>query len=1583
MLTKQILQQYSRFIWLSLTSLVTILLLAQLASATTLLIPNQQPIAREISQDNIHTYELALETNDYMELVVEQQLSNLKVILLAPDGKQLYESDLLYPHQGAEKLVWIAQVSGNYQIQIQRVEEAGNPEIGSYRVKIGQLRSSTVQDREKVSLWHRAASESEASTALFEQSTEAGYHQALEKASSSLQLWRELGEESLEAWTLLGIGTIQAKLGEVEQAIEIYEQARGQFQGLGLSAAAATTLESSGYAYFELGNREQSLIAFQQALQLFEQEGDKIAAARMNRTIGQIEQLNGNIPLALASFQEALKLAREAENREGEALLLADIGEIYSSLGELQQALESSQQALQVYRSLENRGGEGQMLARLGEIYVDLGELELARDNSQKALEIVQNLEAIANAGAILEQVGNNYAALGDNETAISVYQQALQIYQQREDRAGIAIVFSRLGSAHKNLEQYQQAIDYYHQSLELWQDSGDIYSQASTWGIIAVTYRSQAERSLALEAYENALSLYRQLGNRVLEARTIYAIGDVYDDLDQWQKALEAYNLALQIANELENKELVSDIFKGIASTQLKLGETETGLGYYEQSLAIKRQLNDSNGVAHLLFLLGAQYDGFGQTQKALIYLEEALAIREAEGNRPEIASILSLIASTYYSKGDYQKALSIFEQAWDNLQGEAGSTQKQAQILSRIALVYISLNDYQLSLEHYQQALELYQSINNRIGEAHILNGIAEIYNYLGSASDSLKFYNQALTIYQTINEPESEARTLVDIGEVYSNIGDYQQGLDLYNQALEIQQEIGYFEGQATTLYSIADIYERLGDIERSINAYSQALEIFRTIGRDANVAFTLGQIGALYLAQQDYATSLDYHQQARSLWQTLENNLEASALRNISFVYLQQEDYDNALSFLEQAQSIYNTQGASPREKVVILLAKSTIYRQQEDYTQAISLIEQALPLIQDTGERVIEATTLFGLGKTHALAGNYPQSLKFYQQALTIQQEIGDSAEEAETLLGIAQVARKQGNLKSALNSIETALEIVESLRSNVKSRDLRTSFFASKQQYYQFYIDLLMELHQQNPTQGYDSKALQASERARARSLLEMLIEANADIRQGVDEKLLAQEQDLQQKLETIEQQRIQLLSGNYTDTQKANLEQYRETILRQYQQIQEQISATSPRYAALTQPQPLSVAEIQQQVLDDDTLLLEYFLGEDRSYLWLVSKTEITSYQLPPQAEIEAAVRQFRRILTHRRASPQRVQTAANALCEILISPIASQLDKQRLLIVADSALQYIPFAALSLSSRSYQPLIVEHEIINLPSASTVAFMRQETANRQPAPRALTIIADPVFSVDDERVGKRQSNSQPRRQGGNSEPNIAQPTQTPSKLPVEAQQISRAASNAGINWTRLPGTRQEAEAILALLPQNETSSYVLDFDASRERATSPELAQYRIIHFATHGFVHSSAPELSGIVMSLVNSQGDPENGFLRLHDIFNLNLPADLVVLSACQTGLGEAIRGEGVMGLTRGLMYAGAQRVVTSFWNVDDSATANLMVTFYQGMLQQNLTPSAALRQAQLKMWRDQEFSRPYYWAAFSLQGEWIGN
>ncbi|NER05378.1 MAG: CHAT domain-containing protein [Okeania sp. SIO3C4] len=360
---------------------------------------------------------------------------------------------------------------------------------------------------------------------------------------------------------------------------------------------------------------------------------------------------------------------------------------------------------------------------------------------------------------------------------------------------------------------------------------------------------------------------------------------------------------------------------------------------------------------------------------------------------------------------------------------------------------------------------------------------------------------------------------------------------------------------------------------------------------------------------------------------------------------------------------------------------------------------------------------------------------------------------------------------------------------------------------------------------------------------------------------------------------------------------------------------------------------------------------------------MWAVSKTEINSYQLPPRKEIEKAALEFRVTITSSRdrENISNIDTTTDALSKILLEPVADKLKEKRLLIVSDRMLQYIPFAALSLPTTTsedagYQPLIVNHEIINLPSASTVAILRQETASRQAAPKTVAIIADPVFSLEDERVS-----------GVNT-------TSTAS-----ISQMTRAARDVGVKWERLPGTRQEAEAIMALVPEGErTESF--DFQANRETFNSGELEKYRILHLATHGFANSQKPELSGVVMSLVNKNGSWQNGFLRLNDIYNLSLPVELVVLSACQTALGKNIRGEGLVGLTRGFMYAGTPRVVASLWRVDDVATAELMSQFYQGMLKDGFSPVEALREAQLQLLQEERSKSPYYWGAFTLQGEW---
>nr|MBA2733881.1 CHAT domain-containing protein [Acidobacteriota bacterium] len=545
------------------------------------------------------------------------------------------------------------------------------------------------------------------------------------------------------------------------------------------------------------------------------------------------------------------------------------------------------------------------------------------------------------------------------------------------------------------------------------------------------------------------------------------------------------------------------------------------------------------------------------------------------------------------------------------------------------------------------------------------------------------------------------------------------------------------------------------------------------------------------------------------------------------------------------------------------------------------------------------------------------------------------------------------------------------------------------------------YTDLLMRMHAAHPKAGYDVTALKVSEQARARGLLELLAEAYTGIRQNVEMQLLERERTLKYRLTANLDKLTKLLSGKYTDSQKGAAESEINTLTNEYRRVQMEIRERSPRYAALTEPQPLGVREIQQQLLDANTILLEYKLGDERSYLWAVTPDAVLSYQLPPKAEIEAQARRVYQLLIARQpargltegqqrarevAADMEYRTEAIILSKMLLAPVAAQLGTKRLLIVADGALQYLPFAALPAPSTQAaekdndpRPLIIDHEIVSLPSASVLAVLRRELAERKPAQKMVAVLADPVFDSGDARVKLSIASSKTPRSTKNQQEQSAATSLASSAVLKRALRSVRGDDDNSASLRRLLFSRDEAEAILSITPQ-QSGLKALDFRANRALAMSDELSQYRIIHFSTHGVLDSRHPELSGLVLSLIDEAGQPQEGFLRLHEIYNLRLNADLVVLSACQTGLGKEVRGEGLIGLTRGFMYAGAPRVMASLWQVDDAATSELMKRFYRGVLQEKLPPATALRIAQLEMFRKRHWQSPYYWGAFVLQGEW---
>lgn len=879
--------------------------------------------------------------------------------------------------------------------------------------------------------------------------------------------------------------------------------------------------------------------------------------------------------------------------------------------------------------------------------------------------------------------------------------------------------------------------------------------------------------------------------------------------------------------------------------------------------------------------------------------------------------------------------------------------------------------------AIEKFQQALPLFEAAGDTYRRALTLLSIGIAHYGLNEVRKALDYFDQTITLTVALNDRRLEAGARTYAGGMRDIVGDVDKALDHYHRAIKLSRNGGSRFAEGSALSNIGKIYSDLADWQQALEFYGQALTVYKSL-TDAKPyeALTLNNIGVAYSRSGEQEKALDYLQQALALQRAAKDkNSESRSLINIGRVYRLMGEYPKARTSYSQAQAIQKETG-NRAHQADTLDEIGLAYSEEGQPEKAVDYLVQAVEIQHTLGNLRREGVILANLGESYNRLRQPDKATEQFTKALSILQEIGDLSASARALEGLARAEGSRGKLDDARKHIEESLALIETVRTRASNLQMRSAYRASVENAYEFYIDLLMQQHVKDPSQGRAAEALQASERGRARNLLEQLGESRVNIRQGVDAGLLQKERELTQLLNAKAEREMQLKARKGGAEELATLRREISSLEDEYQQLQAAIRQSSPQYAALTQPQPLGLKEIQQQ-LDADTLLLEYSLGKERSYLWIVGPDSLKSYVLPKQEEIEKVKDEVYQSLTARSVvksletpaqrssriaqADKDFEQAASELSRMILAPVAGDFGDKRLVIVADGALQYVPFAALSASPTAYQPLIVRHEVVSLPSASSFAVQRENLANRPVAPKTLAVVADPVFSTSDPRVKK------------DKEAGAAQvATRSFEHLPANA--------TAGqLSIPRLPFTRWEADRILAVARAGSNLK-ALDFRANRAIATSGELSKYRYVHFATHGYLDTTRAGLSAIVLSLFDEDGKPQDGFLRTHDVYNLKLPAELVVLSACETGLGKDVRGEGLEGLTRGFMYAGARRVVVSLWNVNDKATAALMQRLYTGMLRSNKTPAAALRAAQMEMLRTGQWQSPYYWAAFVMQGEW---
>lgn len=914
-----------------------------------------------------------------------------------------------------------------------------------------------------------------------------------------------------------------------------------------------------------------------------------------------------------------------------------------------------------------------------------------------------------------------------------------------------------------------------------------------------------------------------------------------------------------------------------------------------------------------------------------------------------------------------------------------------------------------------HLTSAHEL-RGANELLKAAEQLNLAGHLQLRLYRPAEALRTFQENLNLANQTGDPRAKVDALNGLGAAYAHVGNHKEAIPALKQALKLSEQNNYLEGRAHALLTLSEA-QNYTDHALALATAKEALALWEPLGNKRRIIRSHLNIGQFQLAQNSLAEAAQSNETAQSLASSGSfKDLEAEALINLGFVEYRKGAWDNVTKYLAEAEQLVNVEtdpvmatkiatsvadtyiesglpkkglpkyeealryvgkANRPRDELVVKWGLGRAQFFSGKYPEALSTLQETLAGAESQEQPVVVAMCHDLLGQTYDAMNDRPAALKHfetafdlysnakntmeiartrarigqvyensgsfddartaYRQALRTFDALSDRVNQSATLFALGRLEMKSGNYRKAESLLRKSIDTTENMRRMSRSRDLTAGFSATVHDRYELYIQCLMRNSLGPSSQSRLTLAFETSESARGRSLAELLRVTNTNLLSNVDPELSKQETSLRQLLRVKEDERVWLLAKTSDKWQKEQLKKLDAELERlgtDYKNVLASINARYPAYEQITQPRGWDLRRIQEEVIvDDDTVLLEYLLGSERSHVWVVTRNGITSHELPSREVVDETVGSLSKLLrepANDEIKPQ-LDQAVRELTQMILAPVAAELNKKRIIVAADDALNYIPFQILPLGPPNNPELLVaHHDIINVPSASILGELRQEAGRRGEKEKVLAVFGNPIF-----------------------------------------------APTTGLN--RLFYAEREINILLDVVTEAQTF-VASKYDATREQLLKTDLSKYAILHFATHGFVNREHPEQSRLVLSTITRDGETVNGVVDLNDIYSLRAPVHLVVLSACETGDGKNIRGEGLIGLTRGFMYAGATSVVASLWKVDSEATAELMKLFYTEMLKNGKTPAEALRAAQNSIRQKPQWSAPHYWAGFILQGDY---
>ncbi|MGH9837208.1 MAG: CHAT domain-containing tetratricopeptide repeat protein [Blastocatellia bacterium] len=930
----------------------------------------------------------------------------------------------------------------------------------------------------------------------------------------------------------------------------------------------------------------------------------------------------------------------------------------------------------------------------------------------------------------------------------------------------------------------------------------------------------------------------------------------------------------------------------------------------------------------------LGNNQANNGNPEQALKCYQISLRIAQTINDKEGAAYASHNAGKIYTARKEPALALENLNRA-KSLFEETGNKQWLARTLNGISTVYFQQSDYARSLDHLGKAAQVFESIDDREGMATTFGNLGLIYDNQGSYAQALNYYNRALRLYESRGDKLAVADLLRSIGGVYNSLGNQTEALAYYARALPLFESIGDKVGMAGVWVNIGKVYNDQGSYRQALEHFNRALPIFEAAGDQPKVATTLINIGAMHDNQGNYRLGLSYMERVRQVYKSLDDKRgEAFTLVNLGIGHNKLGDHVQALAYYRQALPIFETIGDQSRIAHT-RMQLGIVLRTQGNHDQAIDHLNKALTIFEAGGEKGGIALTLHNLGVAYNAQNQPAQALACFLRAASLCREIGETGLSSFALRNAGHSYRQLNQPADAARVYREAISAAEAIRENYAGGE------QDAQRLFESYASVYYSLADFLVSQNEWAESFSLIERAKARVLLDVL-QAGRDRISGT---MSAEERKQEAKLRA---ELVALNSQVYQDRRRGKRDQARLDDLEKarlaVEDFQSKLYTRHPKLRTERgEDRPLTLPETVALLPDDKTALLEFAVAEDKSFLFVLTSNpagvpaapNLKVFALPLKSQdLAARVEKFRTMMQKEDLD---FKTEAKALYDLLLKPARAQLQgKTSLVIVPDGPLWELPFQTLVNETGRY--LIEEAAISYTPSLTYLRKRYQQQARPVAAAGGLLALGINDFGA--------QTVAQDRRR--------------------------LMGVNEGIK--NLTAAEPMAKEIGRLYqPQ---AKVLLGKEATEERFKA-EAGNYQVLHLATHGFLDDRSPMYSQIVLAPPREQAK-EDGLLEAVELMDLDLNADLAILSACETARGRIGNGEGVIGLMWALFVAGVPATVVSQWSVDDKATEELMVEFHRQLKTKPAQGKAeALRQAALKVMKSQRY--PFHWAGFILVGD----